>query len=119
MSPRLDDGCGLGGWRNGLLFDPFKKYGEWSYMDIMVDPLIRALRTAMTPDTKVTHPPGSTLQAAMCVEGERRLPSSEKCRGFCYTCRQLMHHSSHVSHDMALMLPVDSAFPEIVIREQY
>lgn len=56
MSPRLDDGCRLGGWRNGLLFDPFKKYGEWSYMDIMVDPLIRALRTAMTPDTKVTEP---------------------------------------------------------------
>jgi len=53
VSPRLDDGCGLGGWRNGLLFDPFKKYGEWSYMDIMVQPLIEALRSAMTEDTKV------------------------------------------------------------------
>ena len=72
VSPRLDDGCGLGGWRNGLLFDPFKKYGEWSYMDIMVDPLIRALRTAMNPDTKVVTLAPSLLEppASMCREGE-------------------------------------------------
>lgn len=53
VSPRLDDGCGLGGWRNGLLFDPFKKYGEWSYMDIMITPLVEALRGAITDATKV------------------------------------------------------------------
>ena len=58
VSPRLDDGCGLGGWRNGLLFDPFKKYGEWSYMDIMMDPLIAALHGAVRADTKV--PPRRT-----------------------------------------------------------
>lgn len=47
------DRCGLGGWRNGLRFDPFKKYGDWSYVDIMLDPLVNALRSAMTADTKV------------------------------------------------------------------
>ncbi len=45
--------CGLGGWRNGLLFDPFKKYGDWSYLDIMLSPLVEALRGAMTSTTKV------------------------------------------------------------------
>lgn len=45
--------CGLGGWRNGLRFDPFKKYGDWSYVDIMLDPLVNALRSSMTADTKV------------------------------------------------------------------
>ena len=45
--------CGLGGWRNGLRFDPFKKYGDWSYVDIMLDPLVHALRSAMTRKTEV------------------------------------------------------------------
>lgn len=45
--------CGLGGWRNGLRFDPFKKYGDWSYVDIMLDPLVNALRSAMTRRTEV------------------------------------------------------------------
>lgn len=27
ISPHLDDGLGLGGWRNGLVFDPLEKYG--------------------------------------------------------------------------------------------
>ena len=53
VSPRLDDGCGLGGWRNGLLFDPFKKYGDWSYMDIMITPLVEALRPVLKHNTKV------------------------------------------------------------------
>ena len=47
--------CGLGGWRNGLRFDPFKKYGDWSYVDIMLDPLVNALRTAMTKQTAVSR----------------------------------------------------------------
>jgi hypothetical protein len=49
--------CGLGGWRNGLRFDPFKKYGDWSYVDIMLDPLVNALRSAMTKQTAVSTAP--------------------------------------------------------------
>lgn len=34
-------------WRNGLLFSPTVKYGAYSYQDIMLSPLSRALSRAL------------------------------------------------------------------------
>ena len=42
-----------GGWRNGLLFDPLKKYGQFSYEDVMVNPLANALAASMSSDNHV------------------------------------------------------------------
>ena len=42
-----------GGWRNGLVFDPLKKYGQWSYADFFLYPLADALAQSMTASTKV------------------------------------------------------------------
>ena len=42
-----------GGWRNGLLFDPLKKYGNYSYTDVMLYPLATALANVATADTKI------------------------------------------------------------------
>lgn len=42
-----------GGWRNGLLFDPVKKYGNYSYADVMLYPLAAALAQAADADTKI------------------------------------------------------------------
>ena len=42
-----------GGWRNGLLFDPIKKYGNYSYADVMLYPLAAALAQAADADTKI------------------------------------------------------------------
>ena len=55
-----------GGWRNGLLFDPLKKYGQYSYVDIMVNPLANALVASMSSDNHVyfgmqVHLPCPTL----------------------------------------------------------
>ncbi len=43
----------VGGWRNGLLFDPLMKYGNYSYADVMLYPLAAALAAASDPDTKI------------------------------------------------------------------
>ncbi|CAL8461829.1 g1360 [Coccomyxa elongata] len=53
VAPHLDDGLGYGGWRNGLLFDPMKKYGNYSYTDIMLNPLADALAQSATSSTKI------------------------------------------------------------------
>eukprot|EP00884_Botryococcus_braunii_P003248 jgi/Botrbrau1/12924/Bobra.92_1s0004.1 len=53
LAPHLDDGYGLGGWRNGLIFDPLAKYGDYSYLDFMLNPLADALNAVMTPHTRV------------------------------------------------------------------
>lgn len=42
-----------GGWRNGLLFDPAKKYGNFSYQEIMLNPLADALAQVATSSTKI------------------------------------------------------------------
>ena len=34
-------------WRNGLMFSPSSIYGEYSYKQIMLDPLARALNRAL------------------------------------------------------------------------
>nr|QOL01152.1 putative extracellular protein CSOL_075 [Pseudococcomyxa simplex] len=53
VAPHLDDGLGYGGWRNGLLFDPAKKYGNYSYADIMLNPLADALAQVATSSTRI------------------------------------------------------------------
>ena len=45
--------CCAGGWRNGLLFDPLQKYGNFSYADVMLYPLAAALAAAADADTKI------------------------------------------------------------------
>jgi hypothetical protein len=42
-----------GGWRNGLIFDPLVKYGDYSYAEFMLYPLADALNAVITPTTKV------------------------------------------------------------------
>ncbi|KAK9785590.1 hypothetical protein WJX73_003263 [Symbiochloris irregularis] len=53
ITPHLDDGLGLGGWRNGLRFDPLEKYGDYSYVDFMLYPLADALNAVLQEDTEV------------------------------------------------------------------
>lgn len=40
-SRRLSRSSGL--WRNGLVFDPYAKYGAWSWAEVMMYPLADAL----------------------------------------------------------------------------
>lgn len=47
----LDDPGGL--WRNGLLFDPTRKYGGFSYMDVVLMPAARAAASAVNSWTSV------------------------------------------------------------------
>jgi len=54
LAPHLDDGLGLGGWRNGLVFDPLARYGSMSYAEFMLYPLADALNAAIGPNTKVS-----------------------------------------------------------------
>ena len=54
IAPHLDDGLGLGGWRNGLVFDPLARYGSFSYAEFMLYPLADALNAAIGPNTKVS-----------------------------------------------------------------
>eukprot|EP00884_Botryococcus_braunii_P004939 jgi/Botrbrau1/14446/Bobra.0014s0091.1 len=54
VTPHVDDGLGLGGWRNGLVFDPLKKYGNYSYAEFMLYPLADALNSVILPTTDVT-----------------------------------------------------------------
>eukprot|EP01025_Chloroclados_australasicus_P021362 TRINITY_DN2248_c0_g1_i2.p1 TRINITY_DN2248_c0_g1~~TRINITY_DN2248_c0_g1_i2.p1 ORF type:complete len:458 (+),score=41.31 TRINITY_DN2248_c0_g1_i2:706-2079(+) len=53
LSPHLDDGLELGGWRNTIRFDPMTKYGGFSYADIMIYPLADALAATANANTKV------------------------------------------------------------------
>ncbi|KXZ41591.1 hypothetical protein GPECTOR_376g168 [Gonium pectorale] len=45
--PHLDDGGKTAAWRNGLLFDPKKKYNGFSYQQVMLDPIADALAAAL------------------------------------------------------------------------
>lgn len=47
IRPHLDDGLAKGIWRNGLMFGPNYVYGEYSYKQIMLDPLAKALNRAL------------------------------------------------------------------------
>ncbi|WIA29300.1 hypothetical protein OEZ86_011805 [Tetradesmus obliquus] len=53
ITPHLDDGLEMGGWRNALVFDPLVKYGNFSYYDVMLRPIAQALNAVITPDTQV------------------------------------------------------------------
>eukprot|EP01025_Chloroclados_australasicus_P063457 TRINITY_DN839_c0_g1_i1.p1 TRINITY_DN839_c0_g1~~TRINITY_DN839_c0_g1_i1.p1 ORF type:complete len:461 (+),score=39.69 TRINITY_DN839_c0_g1_i1:187-1569(+) len=53
LSPHLDDGLELGGWRNTIRFDPLTQYGGFSYADIMLYPLADALAATATSNTKI------------------------------------------------------------------
>ena len=54
IAPHLDDGLGLGGWRNGLVFDPLSRYGSMSYAEFLLYPLADALNAAIGPTTRVS-----------------------------------------------------------------
>lgn len=43
----------VGGWRNGLVFDPLQKYGKWSYADFFLYPLADALAQSVSANTRV------------------------------------------------------------------
>jgi hypothetical protein len=53
ITPHLDDGLELGGWRNALVFDPLAKYGGYSYYEIMLKPIASALSAVITAQTQV------------------------------------------------------------------
>lgn len=42
----LDDGLNKGTWRNSLIYDPYKKYGQMSYWEGVVRPVARAVKEA-------------------------------------------------------------------------
>jgi len=65
VTPHLDDGTGGGGWRNTLGLDPWKEHEGWSYVDIMLKPLSRALHEAMA-DTNTT----GKIKVMMTLQGE-------------------------------------------------
>lgn len=65
-----------GVWRNGLLFSPTTKYGQYSYSDIMLKPLAEALRDSLAAASnmgKLVTPPDRTrpvvymAMTGMCV----------------------------------------------------
>jgi hypothetical protein len=41
--PHLNDGASAGFWRNGLIFDPLAKYNGYSYWEVVISPLARAI----------------------------------------------------------------------------
>jgi hypothetical protein len=51
--PHLDDGAGQGVWRNSVVFEPTAKHGGFSYADVLLYPLARAIRDTMAPTTRV------------------------------------------------------------------
>eukprot|EP00775_Hariotina_reticulata_P004880 gene4880-5125_t len=53
FTPHLDDGLGSGQWRNAMLIDPLRKYGGFSYTDIMLKPLADAMAAVLAPQTRV------------------------------------------------------------------
>jgi hypothetical protein len=63
--PHIDDPNGL--WRNGVSFDPYKKYGGFSYYDVALRPTTSALRAVlkahMTVQFNVQGEMGRTLIA--------------------------------------------------------
>ncbi|KAF8065916.1 RBM39 [Scenedesmus sp. PABB004] len=61
--PHLDDPSGL--WRNGLVFDPVRQYGGYSYSDVVLMPAARAMAAAMRP--------GVTVEFALAGEMTRSL----------------------------------------------
>lgn len=61
VNARVDDGKALGGWRNTLKFDPTQKYGNYSYEEIILNPLADMLSEAATAGSQVEF----TLQGEM------------------------------------------------------
>eukprot|EP01024_Parvocaulis_polyphysoides_P038886 TRINITY_DN3511_c0_g2_i1.p1 TRINITY_DN3511_c0_g2~~TRINITY_DN3511_c0_g2_i1.p1 ORF type:complete len:548 (-),score=70.28 TRINITY_DN3511_c0_g2_i1:1419-2846(-) len=53
LSPHLDDGLELGGWRNTIPFDPLQPYGNYTYADILLYPLADAIAATAKLGTKV------------------------------------------------------------------
>jgi hypothetical protein len=51
--PHLDDGRFAGAWRNSLIFDPTAHYAGYSYGDVLLYPLARAMRDTMSGTTRI------------------------------------------------------------------
>lgn len=43
----------ISGWRNTVDFDPLEVYGNWSYVDAILMPLVEAVKRAVKPTTRV------------------------------------------------------------------
>ena len=56
ITPHLDDGLEMGGWRNALVFDPLAKYAGYSYYDVVLRPIASALNAVITPDARCGWP---------------------------------------------------------------
>ena len=61
VNAHVDDGRALGGWRNTIKFDPTKKYGTYSYEEIILNPLADMLGAAAAAGSEVEF----TLQGEM------------------------------------------------------
>jgi len=70
------DSC-RGVWRNGLLFSPTVKYGDYSYADLMTQPLSEAMRDALANAAKlgklVTPPERSRPVVYIAMQGRQSL----------------------------------------------
>ena len=53
ITPHLEDGSQSGFWRNGLIFDPLEKFEGFSYQDILIAPIAKALK-AVNPKSKIS-----------------------------------------------------------------
>lgn len=65
VNARVDDGRSLGGWRNTLDFDPTKKYGSYSYEEVVINPIADMLAAAAAPNTQIDFTPQGEMGATV------------------------------------------------------
>lgn len=92
-----------GVWRNGLLFSPTTKYGDYSFMDLMIRPMAEAMRDSLAAASKagklVTPPDRARPVVYMALTGES------------HTAMTWQRHKACILSDVAWCgLPV-SCFP--------
>jgi hypothetical protein len=65
LNVRVDDGKGLGGWRNTLDFDPTRRYGKFSYEEAILAPLADAAAAAARPGARLAFVPQGEMGASV------------------------------------------------------
>jgi hypothetical protein len=86
----MRDGCALnvvlcrGIWPSTLLFSPLEKYGAFSYADVMITPLVEAMRDAIVKANQLsklyTPPDAKRPVVYMALQGKLLLVAPPACR---------------------------------------
>ena len=66
ITPQIEDGTGNNIWRNTLLFDPLVPYQQYSYMDVMLQPLADAVQRVLSNDAKLWFAIQGGMGASLC-----------------------------------------------------